>query len=209
MNANVIDSFIEKLPEYCINSPNIENMYSDSFEFYEIARNNLRIYLKKMYKLKPEYLIVGEAPGHKGCRWSGVPFTSERNLKENNFFGLNNGFKIRNIKQPESEASATIVWNCLDELKKLPLIWNAFPFHPYIENNPNSNRAPTAEELRIGKIILEDLINIFHIEKINIIPIGQKAAKIIKDYGISTVIRHPSHGGKDEFISGMKAIFNS
>ena len=126
----------------------------------------------------------------------------------NNFFGLENGFKIRNPNKPESENSATIVWNCLDKLETLPLIWNSFPFHPHNKDNQNSNRAPTGEELKQGKIILEELIGIFEIKKNHIIPIGQNAAKILKEYEIPRIIRHPSHGGKDDFITGMEAIFN-
>lgn len=204
MPIKIIEDFIEKLTDYYIDSATVENMYSaDSNQL-----NNLKLYLEKMFLLKPEYLIVGEAPGYKGCRWSGVPFTSERNLKENNFFGLENGFKIRNPNKPESESSATIVWNCLDKLETLPLIWNSFPFHPHNKDNQNSNRAPTGEELKQGKIILEELIGIFEIKKNHIIPIGQNAAKILKEYEIPRIIRHPSHGGKDDFITGMEAIFN-
>lgn len=204
----MIDDFINKLSTYYRTFPNVENMYADTFRESAITKNNLRLYLKKMYELKPEYLIVGEAPGYKGCRWSGVPFTSERNIKENNFFGLKNGYKIRNQDNPESESSATIVWNCLDKLNVKPLIWNAFPFHPHNEGETNSNRAPTSEELKVGKIILEELIEIFNIEQNHIIPVGRNAEKNLKGYKIVTCLRHPSHGGKYEFIRGMERIFN-
>ena len=204
----MIEDFINKLSTYCSDFPNVENMYSDSFKESEITKNNLRLYLKKMYELKPEYLIVGEAPGYKGCRWSGVPFTSERNLKENNFFGLDNGFKIRNPENPESESSATIVWDCLDKMRVKPLIWNAFPFHPYKKGETNSNRSPTSKELKMGKFILEELIKIFNIEQTHIIPVGKNAEKNLKEYKILTCLRHPSHGGKYEFAKGMERIFN-
>ena len=132
----------------------------------------------------------------------------EQLIKENNFFGLKNGYKIRNPNNPESESSATIVWNCLDKLNVKPLIWNAFPFHPHNECETNSNRAPTSEELKVGKIILEELIEIFNIEQNHIIPVGRNAEKNLKGYKIVTCLRHPSHGGKYEFIKGMERIFN-
>ena len=59
----MIEDFINKLSTYYSDFPNVENMYSDSFKESEITKNNLRLYLKKMYELKPEYLIVGEAHG--------------------------------------------------------------------------------------------------------------------------------------------------
>ena len=44
-------------------------------------QGNLLNYLLH-FEGKPRYLIVGEAPGPWGCRFSGVPFTSERQLAQ-------------------------------------------------------------------------------------------------------------------------------
>ena len=112
MDEKCIDNFINKLRDcdFSFTQP-VENIYSRNVEGNENTFNNLRLYLNKMKYIKPKYLLIGEAPGYNGCRWSGIPFVSERILRDNNFFGLENGYKVRNDNKPQSEASATIVWN--------------------------------------------------------------------------------------------------
>jgi len=45
----------------------------------EIRRKNLYDYFKSFPK-KPSFVLIGEAPGPWGCRFSGIPFTGERQL---------------------------------------------------------------------------------------------------------------------------------
>ena len=206
----MIDTFIENLAECSVifNSP-VENIYSPNTIAAENTVNNLRLYLNTMLLRKPKYLIVGEAPGYNGCRWSGIPFTSEAILVNNPFF--NQDYKVRDIKKPQKESSATIVWNCLDEINVYPLMWNAFPFHPY-KDKTNSNRAPNSQELKFGSEILRELISIFNIDKENIFAIGKKAEASLSSFdSFNNVkyIRHPSNGGKKDFIAGMNKWINS
>src|SRR3972149_2026648 len=64
---------------------NLFNMYLDRIDSLDlpdapqIRKANLRYYLDS-YKKFPPILLIGEAPGHKGCRFSGIPFTSEGQL---------------------------------------------------------------------------------------------------------------------------------
>ena len=104
-----------------------------------------------MLELKPKYMIVGEAPGYRGCRWSGIPFTSEKIIVTNDFFNKKYKVRIRNGKKPQSECSATRVWNCLDSLGIYPLMWNAFPFHPYDKDN-------CEDMLCLGGGVIEEVI---------------------------------------------------
>ena len=206
----MIDSFIKSLTDcsFQFNAP-VENIYSPNTIASENTVNNLRLYLNEMISRKPKYLIVGEAPGYNGCRWSGIPFTSEAVLVNNSFFNKN--YKIRDINKPQKESSATIVWNCLDEMNVYPLMWNAFPFHPYTDKT-NSNRAPNTQELKFGAEILHELINIFGSDKENIFAIGKKAEGSLSSFdSFNNVkyIRHPSNGGKNDFIEGMHKWINS
>src|SRR5207237_7905943 len=75
------------------------------------------------------FLLVGEAPGHRGARVSGLPFTSERQLTGSG----------------PAEATATIVHRVLAELgvEEDVLLWNVVPTHPYLPGRPDSNRRPT------------------------------------------------------------------
>lgn len=85
-----VDEFVEKLSKCDVTfNKSVENMYATN----ENTVNNLKLYLKKMLKIKPKYLLVGEAPGYKGCRWSGIPFTSEEILDTSSFLGINSNLE--------------------------------------------------------------------------------------------------------------------
>ena len=203
-----IEDFVTKLKNYGPEPfPYVENMYADGTPN---TSENLELYLKQMLKQKPKKLIVGEAPGYKGCRRSGIPFTSEKNLVQTTFF-KNKGYKIKTPQKPRSEATATAVWNFLDTIEEpLPLIWNAFPFHPYdpkSKNGKNSNRKPNEEELKEGEKILKKLIEIFNIEKDNIIAVGEKAQNSLKT---TNYVCHPAarKNGKERFVEDMHKYFH-
>lgn len=159
-----------------------------------------------MKTLRPKLLILGEAPGYKGCRLSGIAFTSERILFENVFFNDDPIQFINDKENLESEMSATMVWNELSKCSDImPLLWNIFPFHPHLENDTSTNRTPTKTELAEGKAVLEDLLEIYDIEKI--IALGRKAESQLDKIGLPfTYIRHPANGGKNEFVKGLNQV---
>jgi len=131
---NNLKDFVEELATTDI-TPNVYNQYSYECNENSIRRNNLLIYLKQMHKLKPKVMLVGEAPGYRGCRLTGVPFTSEHLLMNNigglELFGKENGYKLALQKEKLlKEATATIIWNTLLDHNIMALAWNAFPFHP-------------------------------------------------------------------------------
>ena len=116
--------------------------------------------------MTPEILLVGEAPGYQGCRFSGIAFTSERSLAP----------ERRSSLRPEgwSEPSATIVHKALRDLglEISVALWNACPTHPS-SGRTNSNRTPTRGELEEGALWLERLIAL--LSPRIIIPIGRSA----------------------------------
>lgn len=181
----------------------VENLYSGNLLESKVRRHNLKTYLKKMKALNPDVILVGEAPGYKGCALTGIPFTSEYVLSENIFF-KEQGFQFIHEFKREKEASATIVWQELDKYENKPLLWNIFPFHPYKKGNIRSNRTPTVGELAQGLKMLDELLKLFNVKKI--VAVGNKAeSKICKYYYEG--IRHPANGGKNEFAEGLKRIF--
>lgn len=174
-----------------------------------------------MAAINPSLLLVGEAPGYRGCRRTGVPFTSESILLHGVRWNINNGFDRsdvftlfgteRGFQKPIDtlkvcqESTATILWQTLAGVWPPPLLWNAFPFHPHHSGKARSNRAPLVSELSSGTLFLASLVRMFQISQV--IAVGLKAARALELAGIDgPVLRHPSHGGKQAFQQGLKRL---
>src|SRR5581483_417248 len=96
-----------------------------------LLRERLERYLDE--RAHAPFLVVGEAPGFRGTRVSGIPLTSERQLT-----GVG-----------PAEATATIVHRVLAEhgAEEEVLLWNVVPTHP---GDERSNRPPTRAEAEAG-----------------------------------------------------------
>ncbi|MCB1046149.1 MAG: uracil-DNA glycosylase [Calditrichaeota bacterium] len=178
-----------------------------------IRRQNLRLYLTEMKTAHPDTLLVGEAPGYNGCHWSGIPFTSERQLvrgvARHGLFGPGKGYRwTSGREQGYTEPSGTILWDIIGELPRLPLVWNAFPLHPYKAGLPLSNRTPTDVELNELSFVLHALGELFHIRRH--IAIGRKAEAVLAGLGIQAPgVRHPANGGKNACRDGLLALLGT
>ena len=173
-------------------------------------RRNLTRYLEQMRERRPTWLLVGEAPGYRGCRVTGVPFTSESILLAGaspfDLFGESAGFLPAEDGGRRREASASIMWGTLVELDALPLLWNAFPFHPHQPGRPDSNRPPRASELETGRPTALALIEMYAIERV--IAVGNKASAALARWGIpADKVRHPVHGGRAAFRRQLADLF--
>jgi len=199
---NSIDDFVLRLSKKR-NTSVIKNPYLDP-----TLANNLSVYLHAINQLpgKP-ILLVGEALGFKGGMLTGIPFSSGQLFERSEHPFLK---KIRPdivLHDTESENTATMVWEYLTDRQITPLCWNAFPFHPHPKGNKHKNRAPTIKEVASGARYLKALQSIFRID--TIIGVGNKGARCARnsfpDKNIDAV-RHPSYGGKRDFIKGLDEI---
>jgi uracil-DNA glycosylase len=169
-----------------------------------IRRKNLHNYLQYFLNNPPRMIILGEAPGYRGCRFSGMVFTSEFTLLNHSFF-RGGAFARSSCKSaPWKEASASIVWETLDMLGEPALLWATLPFHPHRVGELLSNRTPTRAEQQAGFEFFLQLRNIFPESKI--VAAGRIASNALTHANIPHFpVRHPSHGGKTDFQSGVLA----
>lgn len=203
----LIEKFIQEIKQE-VPIKNTINQYSSNWAYNEITSNNLSIYMKNIAVIKPEILLVGEAPGYKGCKLTGIPFTSEKLLRQqtkNSIIGINKGYKVNNEAELQSEISASIIWGAFENYNFYPLLWNAFPFHPHKIGNENSNRKPIDEEVKIGVKYINKLVELYDIKIIY--AIGNVAQKTLLKMGRNVdKIRHPSMGGKKDFLQGINKL---
>lgn len=206
-----IDSLISALSQAQL-QPDAFNEYAPGNADNAIRRANLKRYLRAMQMRKPAALLLLEAPGYRGCRLTGVPVTSRRILLEGSealdMFGREAGFRdVGDVgfERIYGEQSATIVWGALAEMRALPLIWNAFPFHPHKAGNPLSNRKPRRTELTLGADFTQRLLAMWTFEQI--VAVGNVAHELLRKQGIAChKVRHPANGGKNDFVAGLRAL---
>ncbi|NOZ13706.1 MAG: hypothetical protein GXO69_08690 [Acidobacteria bacterium] len=199
---NTIREFIAEL-EKQKNTSTVSNPY-----LVPGVAGNLEVYLEVMLKFGGKrILLVGEAPGYKGCKITGIPFTSGKVFKNINHPVLVEVGRKLLLRKVEAENTATIVWNYLAEKDNTPLFWNSFPYHPHPENNEDKNRTPTDDEMKSGIRFLHALNRMFKPELIaGIGHSGAGSARQAFPERQIQYIRHPSFGGKSDFIEGMNKI---
>jgi hypothetical protein len=173
-----MDTFVARLAAARIGTT--FNQYGDGPRA-GLLRRRVASYLSA--RREASLLLVGEAAGYRGCRVSGLPFTSERQV----------------TGEGPGEQSATIVHRVLAELglEDEVLLWNVVPTHP---GTASSNRPPTRVEIEQGVAFAESLA-----EGRRTIAVGRVAERAIG----APYVRHPARGGAAAFKAGLRAMLLS
>ncbi|MDQ7041520.1 MAG: uracil-DNA glycosylase [Rhodothermus sp.] len=170
-----------------------------------IRRRNLWRYLAA-YETPPPVLLLAEAPGPWGCRFSGVPLTSESQLLDPDF--PLEGEASGRSKRPHREYSARIYWRVMRPYFPHFFTWSAVPLHPHRPGAPLSIRTPTQRELRAWMPLVAAIVEVLQPEQV--IAVGRKAEFVLQSLGIAcTYVRHPSQGGARQFEAGVRALLGS
>ncbi len=122
---------------------NLYNAINPQFDLPQataIRRANLFSFLDSLPE-RPPVLLLGEAPGWHGCRFSGVSFTSEAQFSSDSL--PFQGHISSHTGAPHAEASATIFWQALKSHHPHFFVWSSVPFHPHQPGEPLSNRTPS------------------------------------------------------------------
>jgi uracil-DNA glycosylase len=204
-----IDAFVERLASGRA-GPNSVNPFDFSQHANAVRRQNLTRYLEQLGERSPSVLLVGEAPGYRGMRITGVPFTNtvilERGIPHFGLFGTENGYSVPSDLPPvAAEPTATVMWDTLVQLDFLPLLWSAYPLHPHRMGNPRSNRTPSRAEAAEWAWSWRALEQLFSIR--TTIAVGRVAYESMVRSGLSVSrVRHPAHGGKELFAQGLRDL---
>lgn len=175
------------------------------------------------------YILVAEAMGYQGGKFTGIAMTSERiiaghhpNVARQHVLLNGLGQRTSNPGMPEhgrvfditrnqgfAEPTATVVWTAMQDIKVDPfsvILWNALPFHPYkSDKGALSNRTPTKSELKLGLVFLQRLLE--HFPKVQVIAIGNRAQCSLGMIDASfQCIRHPANSGATGFRAGLSRV---
>lgn len=168
--------------------------------------------LERHLDCDPLLILIGEAPGFQGCRYSGLAFASERLILEGSLPRITPPReRLSTRRLPFSEPSATIIWKNLYRagIQERCLLWNAIQMHPHKPGTPWSNRTPTHAELLSGQPALDLLRTNF--PKALFVAVGRKAASLLQLTQIHATaeLRHPANGGATQFALGLDRLLAS
>lgn len=201
-------------------------IYDGTTDAPQMRSSQLKAYLACRIK-QAKYMLVAEAVGYQGGKFSGAPMTSERILLGNQP-EIPPGIVLPNFtpkrtscpksapsktvqEQGYAEPTATIVWGLLQTLPLSPwevILWNIFPFHPFKpEQGRLTNRTPRGAELDNGLEFLRQLVALCPPD-VQIIAIGEKSAGTLGS-ACRRKVRHPANGGANQFREQLPPLLIS
>lgn len=174
-----------------------------------------------------QMLLIAEAPGYQGARFSGLAMTCERTLlghRGNVTMADVLGDDIQAVRtshtlacknaaqrlQGFAEPTAAVVWREILRrgISRQIVLWNAFPFHPHKQDDPLSNRTPSAQEVEGHSQVLDEFLGLFP-DAPRIIAVGNTARDLLAQKNIdTTLVRHPANGGINLFREQINEIFD-
>jgi hypothetical protein len=183
-------------------------------EMPKLRRENMQAYVEAR-RTHARVMLLGEAPSHRGCRFTGIAFCSETELlhKPDLVARRKLALTSRDAEtKPQREASAAVIWSEI-EAAGHPfevVLWNAFPWHPYHAEGrdastgpcgPSSNRKPRLPEVAQGRRVFDALLRCFTHE-IEVFAVGKVAEDALRRWDeadCAGYLRHPARGGERLF----------
>ena len=227
MSVEAADRFIGLLEKGPSDSPCVFNPWRDSDErdrsprhdMPRLRRDNMAAYLDAR-RTHARVVLLGEAPSHRGCRFSGIAFCSETELTQKPGLVARHTLSLTSRDaevRPQRERSAAVIWSEIERAGKPfeVVLWNAFPWHPYLEEGgakpgpcgPSSNRKPRTPEVAQGRAVLEALMRCFTRRPL-VFAVGKVAEDALarwETFECAGYIRHPAQGGEALFRSQFRS----
>jgi len=172
-------------------------------------------------------MLLGEAPSHRGCRFTGIAFCSEVELAHKGDLVARERLPLTSrdsAARPMRERSAAIIWDELEHAgcSREVVLWNAFPWHPYRAPaqageatvgpcGPGSNRKPRLKEVEQGRGALAAMLHCFT-HPLEIFAVGKVAEEALgrwEEVRCAGYIRHPAQGGESRFRAQFRSLVAS
>lgn len=174
-------------------------------------RENMQAYIEARTR-SARVLLLGEAPSHRGCRFTGIAFCSEVELTHKADLVARRRLELTSVDceaKPVRERSAAVIWGELEHggCAREVVLWNAFPWHPYGDMT-TSNRKPRNREVEDGRDALRALLRCFT-HPLEIFAVGKVAEEALGRWveaECAGYIRHPAQGGEAKFRSQFREL---
>lgn len=223
--SEAVSRFIDRLQAF--SSRQVFNPWSEHDADADASRRAPQIRADQLSRYLAErvahadLLLIAEAAGYQGAKFSGCAMTSERMLlghlhaKGINPQDILSGPIVRTSRSSLrplgfNEPTATVVWSTLLGAGLAPrswVNWNAFAFHPHREGDRLSNRTPGNAELHAASDCLRAFLEIF--PRCTVVAVGAQCARTLDSFGVAySAVRHPSMGGATRFRAGMHGIIS-
>ena len=183
-----------------------------------IRRRQLAAYLAERAS-RARLVLIAEAAGYQGAKFSGIAMTSERILlgqasatgaPPDAVIHIPVARTSRATLAPRgfNEPTATVVWGTLLGAgvdARSWVNWNAFAWHPHRPGERLSNRTPNRAELEAGLPMLREFLALF--VRAEVVALGRHATHSLARLGVPhRAVRHPSMGGAARFRSEILRI---
>jgi hypothetical protein len=164
--------------------------------------------LEAAIRVEIDALWIGRDLGHRGGRRTGLALTDETHLQDH---AKRWGIVIPRVTAGPAvrERTATVIWDLLEVIDSPIFLWNVFPLHPHVVNDPFSNRTHNVIERRVGEELLSSLIEMLNPRRL--VAIGNDALGAAKRISSNTEligVRHPSYGGQTEFTDTIRTLYS-
>ena len=164
---------------------------------------NMQAYLEARAR-SAKVILLGEAPSHRGCRFTGIAFCSEVELTHKRDLVAKHPLRLTSAAdKPVRERSAAVIWDELERggCARDVVLWNAFPWHPHGSEATTTNRKPRLPEVQQGRHAFEALMGCFT-HRLHVLAVGKVAEEALARWGgleCAGYIRHPAQGGEKKF----------
>jgi hypothetical protein len=218
-----VDRFVAQLRDF--RAPDVFNPWAIFDPAHDASRRAPEIRVRQLAAYLAErasrarLLLVAEAAGYQGAKFSGIAMTSERILLGHLarrgippdaviHAPIERTSRARDKPLGYNEPTATVVWGTLLGAGLDPRVWvnwNAFACHPHRPQALLTNRTPTRAELESARPLLGAFLRLF--AGAEVVALGRHAAHSLTLLGVAhRAVRHPSMGGAARFRAEILAI---